>query len=692
MKSIGAVMAISTLLSAVQAAEPAVDMAPLTVTASRTPERLDDVPVSVTAFTAADLRLSDADRVADVAGRVPNFRFYSVGSRRTALFYMRGVGSSGPNQPAVGTFLDDVYLEMTGFSDLDFFDAERVEILRGPQSALYGRNTEGGVVHLISRAPGAEPEGRLSLRLGERGLFEGTASLSGPLGGDVFGRAAGAVRLSDGFVDNEWLGTRADEIEQSAARAAVRWLGGGGWDVTLSVFADRDRDGGYALAPISQVRETPYTVRHNVDASHERDLWLAALRAEREGPAGTLLSVSSITDWSNRDLYDEDFSPADLLRLDDRDELRSVAQEFRWSARDDGSAWRWLGGLFFSAAERSDRDFRTFGPDAGRIGAPPGLVEDSLLDLDQWTAALYGQLRWRPVEAVRISAGLRYERQEQEAEGRTRRTLGGAPAGPDDPFRADLDTGEWLPEVRAAWDWTERASVYASAARGFRAGGFNNGAAGADATYDPEFAWSYELGIRARAFPRALDLRAAVFRMDLTDQQLIQFEPAGQSFYFRNAGKSVHRGAEIELGWQATPALRFEGAAGWIEAEFDEYEDPALGIEYDGNRVPFVPRWNWSAAVEWNQPLRADRRWIARAELTGLGDTTWDEANTVETGDTTLVNARTGFEFGRYGLFAFAENLADRDVLEAVYVFSGGEPIAQIGRPRTVGLQWTADF
>ncbi len=670
-----------------------VELEPLNVTAHKRREPFKDVSLSLKSLSMAQLEDARVMSVGDLADITPNFKFYSAGSRRTALFYMRGIGSSGPNQPAVGFFVDDIYYAKTGFSDLELHDLERIEVLRGPQSTLYGRNTEAGVVHVVTRKPDNQAAYSLEQTLGKHNLSRTGLRLRGPLVRDrLFYSLSGALFKRDGFTNNDLLDERVDDQDQLSGRLKLRSIMESGLEATFSLYADRDRDGGYPMTSLEENQRRPFHVRHNLTGRHERDLWIASLHLDVPTPVGDLVSVTAYTDWENEDAYDQDFTAADLFRLLDKDTLQGFSQELRLASLETGSPWTWLVGIHYFNNNTTDTNLRTFGADAGMIGATPGMQEHRPLDIEDWGLAQFGRVTYAVRPNSKLTAGVRFEHQEKEANGSTYYTVQGQPAGPALPEKGALDYDELLPEAEWSHRWSEQLMHYVRVACGFRVGGFNNNDESAPATYEPELVWNYELGMKSTLADNRLEINAALFLMQIKDQQLIQFKPGGTGFFFKNVGDVESRGAELDMRAKPFAGVEFDAGVGFVDATFQDAGDPVLGEDYDGNRVPFAPRLSYHASAQVSRNMRQDLSLFGRAQVHGYGDTVWNEANTVESEGYALVDARVGMGYRMVDISLFADNLFDKEYQAVVFAFPNANPLTEPGAPRTFGVTMSVAF
>lgn len=664
------------------------NLGPITVTASKFEENPQKLPLSLSVFTQDSLSKNHLHSMQDIASLTPGFSFYSSGSRRTALYYMRGIGSSGPTPPAVGVFLDDVYLHKTGFSDLELYDVEQIEILRGPQSTLYGKNTQAGAVKIQTRGPGDELNGRIEQTAGNGDYLQTRASSGAATdGGKMSFRSSMYYRERDGFVENDFLNEKADNITQKGGRLSLRALPSDTLDMRLTLLGDRDSDGGYALAPLDDIESNPHHVNMNIPGSHERDLSLVALDLKATGEQLALRSITSFTDWDNHDVYDSDFSPADIMAMNDKDWLEAFTQELRLSSGSGRDELRWMVGGFYSDSRGEDENISSFGSDGGMYGAVPGFAEHAMQDTEAYTLAAFGHLIQPIGERASARAGLRYDYDRLKQNTEVSRQTGGFPIpGMGTPSEDERTEKEWSPEIALDYLWESNLLSYARIAKGWRAGGFNSPIPGADPGYDPETSWNYEAGIKAGGPDDRFMLNLSAFYIFIEDQQLMQFAPNSVSHYFRNAGEAESRGLETEFTARATDWLDVFASAGYADMEYTDAPD------VDGNKLPFAPAFNYALAARCHFPISGQWELVAQAGVHGQSSTYWDEANKIKTGGYSLVDLQAGVQNDIWSLKFFARNLLDEEYASVVHAFPGSTALAQAGEPITCGMTVSCSF
>lgn len=707
--------------------------APITVTAEKREENIQEVPVSVTAFSETQIEDAGIADVGELQTYIPNLSDFHFGPRGGSESHLliRGVGSL-LGDSSVGFYVDDVsYLSGVSFNMTDFYDIERIEFLRGPQGTLYGRNALGGVINIITKKPTNDFDVRAGLSFGDYDYRKYHARLNVPVVMDkLFFSLSGSYSERDGFVENDLSGETVDFREGFSGRAKLRWMPSDSLDITLGVSGDRIRDGSYAIGPLEEIRENPYHVRHNfTDGYSDADQTREDLRVVYKTPGFTITSITGLLQHSLESMNDQDFTPNDFALNDYKKDTDQITQELRFSSPDDNdSPWKWIGGAYLYRKDMNIDFDDIFRPDAynfmsGGALSPLGLEIEShdILtgDIDTYGGALFGQVTYTVFDKLDLTAGIRleYEKSEAKLRGDREVVIGGPGApmlplyladpvagpqlaplvyeGPTSRIDEDVDYSEWLPKFTVAYHLDEDVMTYATAAKGFRSGGFNMYLQGSDdpddLIYGPEYSWNYELGIKSGWFDNRLIANAAVFYIDYEDQQVLQLIGASQTIT-RNAAKSTSKGFEIELAAKPVQGLELIANYGYTDAAFDEYRDPKAGVVYDDNKVLMVPEHDYLLAAQYRYALNPSLTLFSRVELHGVGELYWDYANSEKQGAYELVNARIGAEFEHFDVYFWVKNLFEQEYETIAFEFPLLGWLAQPGNPRTIGLTLNGRF
>ena len=617
-----------TSASAVAQETPPADEAPaaetdqadsgmIVVTARRREERLLDVPVAVTAFSGEELAQRGALDITDVAQVTPNVTLEaSRATNSTLSAFIRGVGQQDPVsgfEAGVGIYLDDVYLNRPQAAVLDIYDVERIEILRGPQGTLYGRNTIGGAVKYVTRRLPQEFSFKARATYGTYDQAEAVVTASAPLNDIV--RVGGSVaRLSRGGIgDNLTLGIENYNKNVWGGRLSLE-MGGYGEPVFIRVSGDYTRDksnprGGHRLIPGlvsgAPVLDNVYDTRGGLD-DPEQDVEAYGMAINAEVLFSDALTFRSISAWRRDDSYtpiDFDALPAVDLDVPGVYFNEQISQEFQllW---DDGGPLAGLVGLYYLDA-RADTlfDVRLFTTVPGL-----GLTAFTSAEVDTETYAVFGDFTYDITEQFSVSLGGRYTWDERTASIlRQQYILGGSPffGGPGAPLGApqtDFDGSEefkkFTPRASISYMPTPDHNFYASYSQGFKGGGFDPRGVGVNApaavplmptdeevadflSFAPETVDSYELGYKGSLMGGAVNVAVAAFYADYTDVQipgsvactiLVAGAPT-PSFcgVVSNAGKASFKGIEFEGSARLGGGFNLSTALGYIDAEYDEY-------------------------------------------------------------------------------------------------------------------------
>lgn len=660
------------------------------VTARKRAEALGDVPLAVTSVDARELEDFRQVEVSDLVSRVPNLLFSEFSARRLSFPFVRGIGS-GLNDPAVLTYVDDVPQFGFGGTNLPLFALERVEVLRGPQGTLYGRNALGGLIHLHGRRPASERLIDLGATLGSDDLKEYSGAYSGPLGGGVSGDFAVLSSERDGFTTNDFTGNEVDERDGFFGRGRVLWNPSDDAELDFTLYGERARDGGFALTELDGLRDNPHHIDQDYEGVTNRDVFSPGLVYRVSDGELAFTSVTSWQTWDVLETSDFDFTSIDGVRRRAEEEQEYLYQEFRLgsAAAEDTErrAFRWQLGTsgFDSDAERSSSNI--FRPGGAGIFFPPGSegIDTNEGQFDDRGLAVFGELSVPLGERLELGAGLRYDREEKDVERLHTFDPGGGPIllgqGEED---ATFD--ELVPMATASFHVSEQALVFVRAAKGWKAGGFNLTAPVGSEEFDSETAWSYELGWRQSFDDDRFGLGATAFFIDWEDMQLAQFDFASGGFV-DNAGEAESQGIELEGRAELSAALEGFATFGLLDTEIQEFTD-SFGTDTSGNELPFAPDHTWSLGLRTGGEMPSGALWSLTGDYSHLGDFFYEAGN--REGDSFgLANLRLGVDSESYGVAVWVRNAFDEEYETVAFQPSPVDPttfVGESGAPRVLGF------
>ena len=673
-----------SILTAVAAAFPVQDELPAgdttsttVVTARKVEEALDSVPAAVTVLDGKDLDDAQVRTVEDAVQAVPNLRMTEFSSRRLSFPYIRGIGS-GVGEPAVVTYIDGVPQLTLGSSNLPTVGLDRIEVLRGPQP-LYGRNALGGVLHMISRRPGAEAESFAGITSGDYDLFELSAGYRGPIGEGGKGLALDLFKSQrDGYTKNTVTGNRVDDRDAFFGRGQLYMNPSEDSELRIGLHTERAQDGGFVLAPLAGLKGNPHEISQAFEGVAERDVVAPSVTYTRFGEDTTLTSITSYTDWDVLETSDVDFFgfTGGTFR-ETREDQGYFYQEVRLASEPSGGPGqvRWVGGASLFSAD-SGRSTVTDVPAFGALLTDAGDFQDTGL-------GLFGQVAIDYESGLKLAAGLRYDREEKEADLNNTQVFAGFVVADEERSLED-DFDEVAPSFSAAYDLEEDGTLYASVAKAFKAGGFNLAAPDDDSlSFGPEEAWSYELGYKRRSTGGDYGLRVAAYMIDWEDMQLSLFDPGSQTGYIANAGASESTGVEVELDARLGEQLHTFFTFGTADTEFGEYTDP-IGIDNSGNALPFAPEQTYALGLQYEAELGAGLRLVTRTSYQSVGDFFYDAGNQGEE-SFDLLDFRAGVHHGDWSLDFFLRNALDEEYFPIAFE-GGGGLVGEAGAPRTTGF------
>jgi|GEM_PF-364095 len=690
-----------------------------------------DLPRSVTPITGELLRDAGVQSIEDAARFVPNTMFTGFTARRLSFPYVRGVGS-GQGDPAVATFVDDVPQLNVSSTNLSLVGLDRIEILRGPSGALWGRNTIGGAINLITKEPSPQPGAELFGSMGNYGSqryeVRATGPVTDPITNDTLAMSVSAsYERRDGFSTNELTGNDIDFRDSTFARTQLLWTPDDRNTVRLSIYGEHTRDGGFVLSslgattdpttgqpvPGTGLRDNPYRINQDFEGRTDRDILAGSIVWKHEGRGFDFTSITSAQGWEIAETSDSDFSALDIIRRSTGESEDYAYQEFRLqSAGDydpsdrDATGMRWLVGLsgFVSDEERSATN--AFGNDAAFAGAIANSATQNQGEFRSWSISAFGQVSTLLGNGFELSGALRVDHEDKEAK------LAGTfvdPSGASVPTSSASDCRTFsriLPRASITYRPNDDVTSYLTIARGFKAGGFNLTAPGGQESFGTETSWTYEIGIKSLWLDDRVQANAALFLVDWDDMQLSQYDAASGSGYVSNAGQSRSQGFELEVVGEARDGLKLFGTAGYLDTNLsnakDQYSDdlitaggtiPGLG-QISGTNLPFAPDWTFGVGAQYEHQIDEGFQAFARIDHFRVGQFYYDVRN-VGGDQYNLTNLRAGLNYKNWRVDMFVHNVLEEEYVPIALQFNPTDPnqfVGQNGTPRIWGLSVRVTF
>lgn len=660
----------ATLLASAITATPALafEIEEIVVTAEKRAKSIQDVPMSVAAIGGDDVGIGKVTGMGDVAMKTPGVSFsqFNLGEPR---IYIRGIGNSSDSaasDPAVGIFIDEVYIGRTGGSGFDLFDLERIEILRGPQGTLYGKNTNGGAINFITSRPSHEPSAKVSLTAGNQGLVHAQALFNGGLSDSVAGKLSIATKQRDGFdknvitdadITNETSlinspiignsvgaagsGKELGDIDNLSLRAQL--LIDISSDTSLLLSADYSKDesngscrylqnldqgifGTGALWELGMSEAYRADKRHcasQFDTGQEREIQGLMARIEHDLEWANLLSISA---WRSSDYTTVDdltglplnqpnavFTAPENVIDGVEEQASQFSQEFRLSGTYENIDW--IAGIFYmkEEVERDEEFYTQYSVPLQGLGLAG--VGDVLFVQDNTTTSLaaYSQLDWQLNDQWTLTYGIRWSKDEKEITQDTQDLLGtGFPTGvplilPEfaAPVKGKEDWSEVTHKASVSYHFNKDALVYFTYSEGFKSGAFpsqTNLASNATQTVDPEIVENFELGLKSSWFDNRLQFNLSYYQMDYDNLQVFELTPT--LLLVLNNAQATSKGFEASVTAAPTENLLISANFNSGEARYEEFIT-ATGANRADKTLPYSSDESGTLDIDYSLPLSA---------------------------------------------------------------------------------------
>ncbi|TXS92132.1 TonB-dependent receptor [Parahaliea maris] len=626
------------------------------VSARRRDESLNEVPVAVTALGADQLNSLQLYAVKDVAAYSPGININSDSVGR-AFISIRGVGTTliDTVQPGVGIFIDGIYQPNTSYLHSPLLDVARVEVLRGPQGTLFGNNTLGGAVNVITREPGQEFEGSASASYaGPDDFSSASLSIGGPLITDVLlARVGAAFHSHDGFMENELAGGEGNPLDQDSANATVIYTPGENTKFKLNLRYDEVEGGSTPYRWVDGPEDYRYSALSNINSIATYTYESADISGEFEIPSlDTTATVTAA--YYRREMdgkTDGDYGPVDFVRRQGDSLLETSTLEFRFDTQwsEETST---LVGVFLNDSSSEATTLTTI--------VPIGITVPSVAESESDAIGVFANVFYNLSDSLELSAGIRYDRQELDA----------LSASTADKYKAN----EWQPRVSLTKFWNDGFMTYASVARGFRSGG-QNGPGAPNLIYDGDSVWTYEVGSKSQHLDESLAVNLAVFYNDYSDfigqNAIAPNQDIPDSFVTidLNAGDVETYGLEAEAHYTPSDRWQFDASLTLLHARItdDSQFEQTTGFSLPTDKILFVPDWNYYLAGNYILPVGSDTLTFnlsvtAKGEREGssLSETFSPTLEAYYLLDSFIAYRHRGFELALFG-----KNILDEEYFES---------------------------
>jgi iron complex outermembrane receptor protein len=716
------------------------------VTARKRDESYSDVPVSVTAFTEADIEASGIETPADYITRTPNITMVETQNQGTSFITIRGISQARNSEPSAAVLIDGVLMANPSQFNQELFDIEQIEVLRGSQGALYGRNAIGGVITVRTKEPADEFEGRVTLGADSGPGFKVVAGASGPAPGidNLKYRASFSYKDTEGYIDNPYLNDEADPYRDISGRVKLLWQPTDNFTADFRFSISQVDTQALYFNIAAEADDTSLPVRVNNPGENPRDMYNVSLKMDYDNNYGTFTSITSYDDLEELLTGDQfNFLPrsesfanffADLglggfpdptaqffaflktlnggqvidLSQTQFLDTSSWSQEFRFTSPSENRL-RWIAGAYFIATNRYistgnqiDRGngvfpvYRTPRPSVFTNPTDPspqlGLLEDAQ---DNFAWAVFGAVSYDITDRLEGTIALRYDEDTRENTTLTKPlydpTLGLTTQGEVREHTWD----DWQPKFTLRWMPSDNITIYGDYSHGFRSGGFNQSGVGAavptpgiEDLFEQETADTFEAGIKMQVFDNRVDLRLSGYMTDAEGSYFFFFDPGTSTQNLGNLDEVSYSGIEFEGLALVTEGLNINLGLGITDSEIDAAADPTQV----GNEAPLVSEYTLNVGGQYRRSIAEFGGLDAfiRLDYMVIGDTYWDPNNLSVRSPVDLMDLRAGIESpDNWSLTFWSRNLLDEEYNAE---FSPGPAPGAHFLFKAAPMRWGVDF
>jgi iron complex outermembrane receptor protein len=712
---------ILVAVGAVMAAEPVLaadsdELEEIVVTARKREESLQNVPVTVDAFTEQTIQSAGIESPRDFVAMVPNMTLVEVQNVGNSFITIRGISQARNSEPSVAVLVDGV-LEPNPYEfDQELTDIKQIEVLKGPQGALYGRDAIGGAIIINTADLSDHFEGEGKLGIGNGVSEKAQVAVSGPIdaAGTLKYRAALNFYNTDGYLENTYLGHKADPYRDYSGRLRLLWKPGDQWSADLRVYRDRvDTTAYYYVIPRSNEANvfTSFTTPPNANdvtspiqtnnlGTDYRDITDTALKLDFNADYGTFTAISDYNHTKEIDTGDAyDFRPVTTSiaynafftfvppalggTFDESQsqfiDVKTYSQELRFTSKEMGG-FSWIAGAYFVHTDR----FISTGNLVDRGAGVPAVYETALVDPanpfatntnvtfladsqsnNAW--AVFGDATYEFNKQWELDAAIRYDRDQRQNTTDTptaflpAATLGTAHTG--EVRDATFDAAQ--PKGTLRYKPTDELTFYGGWSRGFRSGGFNQTGVGAIAAasghlgvhdlFQAEVADTYEVGMKSQFLDRRLGANLSLYHTDSHNGYFFYFDATTSTQNLGNLD-ATYKGAELELTAKATDRLDLYANFGYTDGRITKMQDPTVV----GNKPPLLTKNTINAGIQYHQPLGDGLNGVLRLDYQEIGRTWWDPYDVTSRDPVSLIDLRAGVEAERWSVTAWSKNLTNK--------------------------------
>jgi iron complex outermembrane receptor protein len=669
------------------------------VTAEKRQDLLQRVPVSITALSSRQVTDYHIWNSRDITAIVPDLYSADPGDGRNATG-IRGIATTSYT-PAVATYIDGVNQFSLDSYIFQLLDIDRIEVLRGPQGTLYGRNAMGGVINIITKQPTNQLRTFAEISIGNYGRQRYSVGFRAPLiPNKLFIGAAGLYDTRNGYYHNDFTNHSYEDQHSFTGNYYLRWLPATNWDVTLNFKHVDNRNNGPFPLVASDPFKDPFVLDQNATTKMIDNTLNSSLSVNYKGRGFIFTSQTAFQ--QNYRYYtqpiDGDFSPLDAITIinnygGDYNKTKTWTQEFKFaSPAGRNSPWSWTAGAYLFHNEAPVKQATHYGKDAGLLGSPD--INFSTINTTKSTnkgIAFYGQASYALTHQLELTAGLRYDYEHQSENVLGEYQPDGAPVivtTPDTSGKTNFHA--WSPKATLSYFLSKSQTLYGTYSRGFRTGGLTQLSSDPSQpplyAFAPEYSNNFEAGWKGNIVRGILQANLAVFYSTIRNAQVPTLVLPDAITVTKNAGKLNSKGFEAELAATPVKGLELNYSFGYTHALYDQLKLSSNGsvVDLKGKHQVFTPEYTSMLAAQYSYSLShrgQQPALVLRGEWRYLGNTWFDLANTIQQSPYSIFNISAGIKTKNFSLIFWERNLTNKRYIAYAYDFGA----AHLGDPQTYG-------
>lgn len=654
------------------------------VSARKRDESVLDVPVAINVFTAADIEAAGIERPQDFIDLTPNMSLVQTQNQGTSFVTVRGISQARNSEPSVAVLIDGVLMANPSQFNQELVDIESIQVLKGPQGALYGRNAIGGAIIVNTKRPTDTFESSISAGYESGPGQKLRGSISGPLSDTLKYRASVSYFETDGYIDNAFLHEESDPFRDVSARVRLLWEPTDSFTADLRFNSSQVDTQALYFNITESVNDTSLPVQVNNRGVDEREMYGVSLKMDYKTSGGTLTSVSSYDTLKEMLTGDQfnflpipqsvlfQFFGADQVQHQYLD-VEAISQEFRFTSPAENRI-RWIAGVYGIATDRFISTGNVFDLGNGVVPQvrrqPLPLFNPQFTYLgdsqDNFAWAVFGNIDFDLTERVEMSLAVRYDRDERENTTTTpAEFIPAALAGIAFPGQVrDQTWDEWQPKITFRYKPTDDSMLFAGFSRGFRSGGFNQtgvgaaGIAGIGDLFDAESADTYEVGAKAEFLDKRLNASLNLYYTRAEGSYFFVFDPNTSTQNLGNLDRVDYQGVELEFRALLTDGFDAYLGLGYTDSEIKESNRAASDV---GNQAPLVSEYSANLGLQYRRDLLTNLSAFVRTDIEAIGPTWFYPDNYTKRDPVELVNVRLGLEGTAWSATLWAKNLTDEE-------------------------------